>query len=126
MSHATLTPRAHAFAEAVAEVIMDRLEERFLRLARPPRRQESRLLSFVAAARLLGVDRKTTLRDLIADKRLRTVIVGNRCRVPLVELERIEREGTTRGQSNRSIRTSSSRAQGAADVAAAIRAIPIR
>jgi hypothetical protein len=111
---------------AIAEVITARLEERFLRLARPPRRHESRLLSLAAAARWLGVDRKTTLLDLIYDQRLRTVMVGNRCKVPLVELERIEWEGTTRLRSNRTIRTSSSRLQGAADVAAAIRAIPIR
>jgi hypothetical protein len=126
MRQPTLSPKMRAFAVAIADVITARLEERFFRLAQPPRRQESRLLSLTAAARWLGVDRKTTLLDLIHDKRLRTVLVGNRCKVPLVELERIEWEGTTRRRSNRSIRTSSSRGQGAADVAAAIRAIPIR
>jgi hypothetical protein len=55
-----------------------------------------RLLSKRAAAKLLGVDRGSTLGDLLATGNLRTVTLGGRPRIPLAEVERLAAEGTTR------------------------------
>ncbi len=88
---------------------------------RPRRQDEKRFVSKSKAARLLGIDHKTTLRDLIQDKRLLTVPVGNRRKVPMSEIERVEREGTVRSRSNRTIRQpASTDAPMAADLAAGI------
>ena len=55
-----------------------------------------RLLSKRAAAKLLGVDRGTTLADLLATGNLRTVVLGGQERIPTAEIERLATEGTTR------------------------------
>ncbi len=52
------------------------------------------LLTKAEAARRMGVDRATTLAQLINSGQLRTVAVGSRVRIPLAEIERIAREGT--------------------------------
>lgn len=53
----------------------------------------AKLLSQRKAARMLGIDRNTTLHDLIASGQLRTVLVNGLVKVPLVEVERLGREG---------------------------------
>jgi hypothetical protein len=53
-----------------------------------------RLLSLRAAAKLLGVSAGRTLAPLVRAGLVRTVQVGRRARVPMAEVERIEREGT--------------------------------
>ncbi|MFT3916573.1 MAG: hypothetical protein QM704_21585 [Anaeromyxobacteraceae bacterium] len=81
--------------------ILDRLaviEERIRRIeshtaANEPMVQH-RLLSLRAAAERLGVSRTRTLPLLIQDGRLRVVHVAGRPKVPLAEVERVEREGT--------------------------------
>ncbi len=45
------------------------------------------LLSKRAAAKLLGVDRGTTLESMIADGQIATVKIGSRQKIPLVEVE---------------------------------------
>jgi len=55
-----------------------------------------RLLSQRQAAKMLGIDRGATLGDLLASGNLRTVTLGGRPRIPLVEVERLAAEGTTR------------------------------
>lgn len=54
------------------------------------------LLTLRAAARRLGVDRGTTLANMIADREIRTVRLKGKLRIPASEIERICREGTTR------------------------------
>jgi excisionase family DNA binding protein len=51
---------------------------------------EKRFLSAREAARHLGVDRNTTLPELIRIGRIRTVLIGRRIKIPLSELERLE------------------------------------
>jgi hypothetical protein len=109
---------------------LDRIEGLLQRLvaaeesapAQRSRKEEQKwFLSKTSVARLLGIDPKTTLRDLIHDKRLLTVPVGNRRKVPMSEIERVEREGTVRSRSNRAIRQpASTDAPMAADLAAGI------
>jgi hypothetical protein len=87
---------------------------------------EKEFLSLNATARRLGIDRKTTLPDLITDKRLLAVKVGNRQKVPVSEIERIKREGTVGGRSKRMMRpASSSQAPLAADLAAGVRRLKV-
>src|SRR5438105_10490722 len=62
------------------------------------------LLSKSEAARCLGIDRKTTLRDLIATKAIRTVKGPRGRRVPRSEVDRLLAMGIPRpGESRRSI-----------------------
>lgn len=58
-------------------------------------RIEKRLLSMRATAERLGT-RFGTVQQLIAEKKLRTVKFGGRNKIPVSEIERIEREGATR------------------------------
>lgn len=51
------------------------------------------LLSMRDAAARLGVGRSGTLKVLLATKRIRAVRVRGRWRIPLTEIERIQREG---------------------------------
>jgi excisionase family DNA binding protein len=55
----------------------------------------AKLLSLRKAAKLLGVCRNTTLALMIQDRRIKTVMVAGQRRIPLAEVERIEREGAT-------------------------------
>ena len=55
--------------------------------------EAKRLLSLRAAARLLGVDRGATLHRWISAGAIRTVSVEDRLRIPMSEVQRIEREG---------------------------------
>jgi excisionase family DNA binding protein len=65
-------------------------EELCAALARVPRGGPTKeLLSKRAVAKLLGVDRATTLETLIRAGRIRTVEVGGRPRIPRAELERV-------------------------------------
>ncbi len=74
--------------DAILEAL-ERLERKLDTLTRP----RSRLLSKRAAARMLGVSRTTTLEDMIADRRLRVVRVGDGVRIPAAEVERLAKEG---------------------------------
>jgi excisionase family DNA binding protein len=56
-------------------------------------RQPKKLLSLTQAAKQLGVSRNDTLHDLIASKRIRTVKVKGKVRIPASEIERIQSEG---------------------------------
>jgi excisionase family DNA binding protein len=51
-------------------------------------------LSLREAARRLGVSRNSTLVDLIADRRIKTVRVNGRVKVPASEVERVIREAS--------------------------------
>ena len=56
-------------------------------------RSERRLLSKREAARRLGIDRGTTLQDLINRGEIRTVVLAGRAKIPASEIERIEAGG---------------------------------
>jgi len=88
-------PMPAALLERLAAVL-EGLERRLapLEAANEPMRAECRLLSMRQAARRLGISRTRTLPDLIRDRRIRTVTVNGRPKVPAHEVERIEREGT--------------------------------
>lgn len=85
-----------ASLEALLETVQ-RLERKLDALTereRPKRRnREARLVSKRAAARALGIDRSTTLEDLIHDKQIRTVPVRGHLRIPATEIERLTRDG---------------------------------
>lgn len=76
-----------ALEDVMAELVSLRttLEER-----QPPKA----LMSFRAAAKYLGVDRKTTLRALADAGKIRTVMVNGHVKIPFVEVQRIASEGT--------------------------------
>ena len=57
------------------------------------RNLDSRLLTKRAAARLLGIDRSTTLERLIREGSVRTVPYGEGTRIPASEIARLEDEG---------------------------------
>lgn len=57
------------------------------------RNADARLITKRAAARVLGVNRSTTLEMLIAGGQIRTVPWGNGVRIPISEIERVESEG---------------------------------
>lgn len=65
-----------------------------LRALRRERAAPKALMSFRSAATYLGIDRKTTLRTLVADGRIRTVLVNGRVKIPFVEVQRVATEGT--------------------------------
>lgn len=50
------------------------------------------LLSLRESAKRLGISRGTTLRDLILDKRIRLVHIGNSVRIPVSEIARVIKE----------------------------------
>lgn len=75
---------------------------------RQPRKAGSGLLSKKAAARLLGVDRATTLEEWISTGRIKVVDLDGRVRIPRVEVERVISEGipnATGSQPSRSRRS---------------------
>ena len=51
-------------------------------------------LSLREAARRLGVSRNSTLADLIGDRRVKTVRINGKVKVPAAEVERLIREAT--------------------------------
>jgi excisionase family DNA binding protein len=61
--------------------------------ARQKCKASSGLLSKKAAARLLGVDRATTLEAWIATGRIKAVDLAGRVRIPRTEVERVINEG---------------------------------
>jgi len=61
--------------------------------ARQQRKASSGLLSKKEAARLLGVDRATTLEDWLSTGRIKAVDLDGRVRIPRAEVERIINEG---------------------------------
>lgn len=67
------------------------------------------LLSMRQAAKRLGIGRTDTLPHLIAQRRIRTVTLAGRTKIPLSEIERIEHEGTgTMAPSTRATRATRS------------------
>jgi excisionase family DNA binding protein len=79
------------------EQLIERAVERAV--GRGPRAGVAKeLLSKRAAAKFLGVDRGTTLEQLIRDGRLRTVDVGGRPRIPRTELDRVLADGVPRAE----------------------------
>ncbi len=83
-----LPPDVIVTTPAQLEQLVERAVERVL--ARVPRGGATKeLLSKRAAAKLLGVDRATTLETLIRAGRIRTVDVGGGPRIPRAELERV-------------------------------------
>lgn len=67
-------------------------EVRALRGAVKPRQAGKAFLSLREAARRLGVSRNSTLADLISDRRIKTVRLNGRLKVPAAEVERLIRE----------------------------------
>lgn len=61
--------------------------------ARPVVVPEKRFLSVAEAARRLGVSRNETMDQLIDTKALRTVVIGDKRKVPASEIDRADREG---------------------------------
>ncbi len=61
--------------------------------ARQQRKTSSGLLSKKEAARLLGVDRATTLEDWLSAGRIKAVDLDGRVRIPRAEVERVINEG---------------------------------
>ena len=79
-------------ARLIAETARFREELKSL-MSRASSRRAHQLLSLREAARRLGVDRGTTLAELIEQRRLRVVQVNGRPRIPAVEVERLAQEG---------------------------------
>ncbi|WP_375757421.1 helix-turn-helix domain-containing protein [Corallococcus exercitus] len=78
--------------------------------ARRQRKTGAELLSKKEAARRLGVDRATTLEQLIASGHIKTVPFNGRLRIPLAEVERVLNEGipsmdTARPKARRPVKT---------------------
>lgn len=100
VNEAMAAPDASATIEVVAERLMVRIESliaaRFPAATRKTTPATRRFLSLREAAAVLGIDRNTTLKTLIDEGRIRTVTVGDKPKVPMSEVERIEREGTRR------------------------------
>lgn len=63
------------------------------RSGRPRRNLDAKLLTKRAAARLLGVDRASTLARLIHDGSIRTVQVAGHTRIPASEIDRLAEDG---------------------------------
>lgn len=74
------------------EDVMSELKS--LRTTLAERQTPKALMSFRAAAKYLGVDRKTTLRVLVDAGKVRTVLVNGHVKIPFVEVQRIANEGT--------------------------------
>lgn len=82
-------------------------------------------LSLREAARLLGIDRGSTLHDLIRAGRLRPVPWGNRHRIPLEQIQELARTGfTVDGKPGRAV-SRPRRAIPAPGVGARIRALEV-
>jgi len=79
-------------ARLIGETMTLRQELKSL-VSRDAARRSHELLSLREAARRLGVDRGTTLAELVAQKRLRIVHVNGRPRIPADEVKRLASEG---------------------------------
>lgn len=88
-----ISPELRELIVALVDAAVDRAERR-LSSVRDQSPGNVRPLSLRSAARRLGV-RYETLHVLIARGELRAVVIAGRCRVPLAEIERVEREGTS-------------------------------
>lgn len=88
------TDVAHSrlLARLIAETARFREELKGL-VSRASAKRAHQLLSLREAARRLGVDRGTTLAELIEQRRLRVVHVNGRPRIPAAEVERLAQEG---------------------------------
>jgi excisionase family DNA binding protein len=113
---------------AVAELL---IEVRISRSQPPPARKpidcSKALLSLAEAARIIGVDRKTTLADLIAAGEIETVPGTRGMRIPRAEVERLVREGVPvrGGRRRRRAPQRGNRLRPKEEVLAGIRAIKI-
>jgi predicted DNA-binding protein (UPF0251 family) len=105
----------------LAEIAALRAEVRALRVAAVP---TPKLLSFRQAARRLGINRGTTLRALIERGLIHTVAAKARRKIPVAEIERLERDGYDLDQPISKKRRRSSPQIDAVDEAAKIRALP--
>jgi hypothetical protein len=97
------------------------------RSARRPKRPidpAKQLYRLAEAARILGVDLKTTLADLIARKAIRTIPGPRGPRIPRREIDRLLDEGIP--DLARVHRSARARRQALSDVAGAIRKLPVR
>jgi hypothetical protein len=118
----------HGLAQLAGPAVNDDDDQRCLqRRHRKPVDSSKQLLTQVDAARELGVDRRTTLADLIADGQLTTVPgPRGRPRIPRSEVERLVQTGIpARGQRRTSPRRASRAVKRPTDVGAAIRALPV-
>jgi excisionase family DNA binding protein len=110
--------RAGAFASTVA-----------VPQARRPVDASKQLLTQIEAARALGVDRRTTLAELIADGQISTVPGRRGPRIPRSEVDRLVDSGIPpRGSTARSCRVHrpASPSVPRDEVAARIRALPVQ
>jgi hypothetical protein len=93
------------------------------------RRGEAKLVSKAAAARELGIDLKTTLAELIAQKKIRTVPGPKGPRIPRSEIERLVSEGipavSANGKKARSKSASRLAGGSSSELAKSILSIPI-
>ena len=72
---------------------IDSLDGKLAVLIRQRHRSQKALISLREAARRLGIDRSTTLADLIRNGRIKVVQKNSRPAIPAGEIERIERDG---------------------------------
>jgi excisionase family DNA binding protein len=72
-----------------AEELRVALQAELAPLLRRLGKSDRRLLSKREAARRLGIDRNTTLRDLIDGGEIRTVVIAGRVKIPASEIERL-------------------------------------
>jgi hypothetical protein len=114
---------------------LDRVERLLLDLVRErggARAANAPPLSKRAAARRLGIDRGTTLEDLIRERKLQTVpaLNGKGVRIPAHEVERLRREGlpsaaTPAPSATRRPPARAKKSARGAELEQAIRSIPI-
>jgi len=122
-----LREQAKAIAAARSADQGSTLQEAQRARPRRPIDLSKQLLSKAEAARCLGVDRKKTLRYLIADGLLKTVPAPRGPRIPRAEVERLLREGIPEPgtKARRTRQSKRSRPSPAGDVGAAIRGIRV-
>ena len=80
-----------AHAELLRRI--DSIDGKLAVLIRQRHRSQKALISLREAARRLGIDRSTTLADLIRNGRIKVVQKNSRPAIPAGEIERIERDG---------------------------------
>lgn len=85
----------HCTCGAHAELLrrFDAIDGKLAVLIRQRHRSQKALISLREAARRLGIDRSTTLADLIRNGRIKVVQKNSRPAIPAGEIERIERDG---------------------------------
>jgi excisionase family DNA binding protein len=111
-----------AVLTTIASALTKEIEER-PRHRRP--RPDARLLSQREAAHRLGVDRNTTLVDLIRTGQIRTVEVNGKRKVPASEVERLAQEGFDTSQPEPKRRAPRARGASARKPGDAIRALKL-